>query len=75
MTLSSTLQEKVKLEETVQKLEVEIKSLKTAAKKLQSEKDELSGNNIALKEEVEIYKVNFNPLSSKNNCRKRNSDF
>ena len=52
-------QEKTKLEETVKKLEAEIISLKAAVKKMQCEKDEFAGHNIALKEEVEIYKVGY----------------
>ena len=52
-------QEKTKLEETVKKLEAEITSLKAAMKKMQCEKDEFAGHNIALKEEVEIYKVGY----------------
>lgn len=50
-------QERESIEERVNRLDGEICSLKDAIKRLQSEKDELEGQNETLKKGIEMYKV------------------
>jgi peptidoglycan hydrolase CwlO-like protein len=50
-------QDKENIEDKVNRLDSEINSLKGIIKKLQSEKDELEGENLKMKQGIDMYKV------------------